>query len=641
MPSWSFSLFIRFACLALFAISAGHFTTDGAAAADGVWKDRTHVVWSRGTGTLVRRNFRVWDMHPELDLDFLWEPLLPANSDHPDNIVSGAGTLTWYAKGAASYDRQFTYSVFKGVLSNGRPDGDGTLVVRTGLSYAGQWIDGRMHGHGVLRLEDGDRYEGDFVAGKMHGVGKYTSADGSVYLGEFRNGMRDGLGKLTLADGEYRTIWQAGRQVERQLIPDSASVPSAEALQLAAISSTIKFSLSIDDKKSIEFETADPDAQPATYEAEHGPGSMSIRLASKPALDAWKANSKIASGEDDGVPYILRVSPPVFLKATVENQAINAAQVKGASLDVYESTTDLTPYLELHPGSTTKCCGPPDDYNPVLDFQNFGWGRVRDARMTYSLGPETKRTDETTIQLGSFDVSTQVSVVGRLKQLGVDVEKLKKASTAFWIDSRGDGSNPNAFSCRANSVEEPTVDEPKENGSEDDDARYEREREKERAECFDSVRNTGVLGGLKDKVFRQKNDNILYTIMTGRIEYKWTDDTGKSRERTSTFATRIPLLRFAPANAEEGGQEPAIERQVKATALSLDRRRYQVPLPKTWNTKIPGSEAMQFDFALSAAKSSHHVFQIVLQLADGNQVKSPMVDLSYFRPRIAKKERER
>ena len=65
-----------------------------------------------------------------------------------------------------------------------------------------------------------------------------------------------------------------------------------------------------------------------------------------------------------------------------------------------------------------------------------------------------------------------------------------------------------------------------------------------------------------------------------------------------------------------------------------------MPLPKSWTTKVAGSQAMAIDFALSAAKSSHHVFQIVLRLADGNEVRSPTIDLSYFRPRLAKKERQ-
>ena len=35
------------------------------ASADGAWKERTQVVWSKQSGALIRKNFRVWDPHPE------------------------------------------------------------------------------------------------------------------------------------------------------------------------------------------------------------------------------------------------------------------------------------------------------------------------------------------------------------------------------------------------------------------------------------------------------------------------------------------------------------------------------------------------------------------------------------------------
>jgi len=635
MPRWSgFTAIIAFILAAAVPVFSGLSSQD-ASAAEGAWKDRTHVVWSKATSKLVRRNFRVWDPHPDLDLDFLWQPRALSLPEQGDSIVSGAGTLTWYAKGAASYDRRFTYSVFKGVLENGRPSGQGALVVRTGRSYTGQWRDGEMHGRGVLRLENGDKYEGDFVAGKMHGVGKYTSTDGAVYLGEFRDGARDGIGKLTLADGEYRMAWQTGREIARERIPDSAPVRPSTTPRLAALLETVKLKLAIDDKKSIEFGNMDSDAESPTYEAEVTPGTMTVRLAAKEVLDAWKTNAA-AIVPSANVPYILSTSPPLFLKATIENQGTSPAQITGAFLDVQESTSDLAPYLEVHPGSS-KCCGPNDDYNPVLDFQNFGWGRIRDARLTYSLGPASNRTDETVVQLGSFETSKQTSVVNRLKQLGVDVEKLRKASSAFWTDSRGNGENPNAFHCRSSATMMQDAKEPDAEGKNAEDAHS--QYEKELAACFESIRNSGVLGKLKDLVARAQDDSVLYAPLTGRIDYKWSDAAGTSNDRTSTFEMQIPLLRFAPAEAEMGFEE-ATERQVKSTALSLDRRKYQVPLSKSWNTKVAGSQAMQIDFALSAAKSSHHVFQIVLRLADGNEVRSPTIDLSYFRPRVAKKERQ-
>jgi hypothetical protein len=653
MPRWSCPRF-TWLVLFLFAAPAVFLPAHGIAAGDGAWKERTQVVWSRATGSLMRKPFRVWDPHPELDLDFLWEPRLGVVAGGPDPVVNGPGTLTWHAKGAADYDRRFTYSVFKGALKSGRPEGQGTLAVRTGLTYTGQWRDGEMHGSGVLRFENGDKFEGDFSAGKMHGIGKYTSTDGSVYLGEFRDGMRHGIGKLSLADGEYRTAWKDGTEVGRQLIPDSGPPRSATPLRLAAISSTVKLKLSIDDKRSIRFDfnASDENESSATYEAEHNPGSTSIRLASKAVRDAWKRSAAIPSGIGEKLGYIQSVSPPVFASATVENGATTPAQITSAFLDVFESTPDLTPYLELHPGST-KCCGPPDDYNPFLDFQNFGWGRVRDARMTFSFGPEGNQTGKTVVQLGSFDATKKVSIVDQLKQLGVDVNRLRKASSGYWIDSRGDGANPNTFRCADNAVEDQNTQDQEardqkaqsqgtqdqnaqdQNGEEQSGEAQEYERAKgENAKCFEGIKNSGIFGKLKDRV--SGGAYVAYTDLTGRIEYKWVGSDGKTNDRVSTFAMSIPLLRFASPNAEMAYEEP-IEEQVKSIGLALDRRKYRIPLPNTWKAKLAAAEAMQFDFALSAAKSSHHTFQIVLQLADGNEVRSSMVDLSYFRPRMTKK----
>ena len=623
--------------------------THGVAAGEGAWKERTEVVWNRPTGSLVRKAFRVWDPHPELGLDFFWEPRGGAGVDASGLVANGAGTLTWHTKGAADYDRRFTYSVFKGVLKNGRPDGEGSLAVRTGLSYTGHWADGEMDGRGVLRFENGDKYEGDFVAGRMHGVGKYTSTDGSVYLGEFRAGMRHGIGKLTLADGEYTTAWLDGKEIERRLIPDSRPPQRPLPLRFAAISNTVKLKVSIDDKKSISFDVASSDeggSDSASYEAEPGPGATSIRLASQPVRDAWKRDAAIASGSREKLGYIQSVSPPVFLKAIVDNNATTPAQIARAFIDVIESTPDPTPYLELHPGST-KCCGEPDDYNPVLDFQNFGWGSVRDARITFSFGAEGKQGGKLTMPLGSFDASKKLSIADQLKRQGVDVTRLRKASSGFWMESRGDGVNPSAFNCPDSPVEEVKEPAAQDQKAQDQKAQEQKGEEPEEQDalarekranekCFEGIAGSGVFGKLKDQVYT--DGYVAYTNVTGRIAYKWSGADGKINDRVSTFSMPVPLLRFAPPNAEMGYEEP-IEERVKSIVLALDRRKYRVALPNSWNAKIPPSGDMQFDFALSAEKSSHHVLQIVVQLADGNEARSSMIDLSYFRPRMSKKAR--
>jgi hypothetical protein len=664
IPS-SFSRFARSAwrVLILFAAAAVLLSAQGAGAGDGAWQERTQVVWSKATGTLTRKIFRLWDPHPELHLDFLWEPRGGDVAGDPGTAVNGPGTLTWHTKGAADYDRRFTYSVFKGALKNGRPEGEGNLAVRTGMTYTGQWRDGEMHGRGVIRFANGDKYEGDFIAGKMNGVGKYTSTDGSVYLGEFHDGMRHGMGKLTLADGDYRTAWKDGTEVARELIPDSRPPRSEAPVRLAAMSNSVKLTLSTSSGQTIRFDFGDggEGSPPPTYEAEYSPGLTRVRLASKAVRDAWERDAPIASGLRQKPAHIQSASPAVFLNADVENAATAPAQITGAFLDVFESTPDLTPYLELHHGST-KCCGPPDDYNPVLEFHNLGWGRVSDARMTFSFGSEANRAGNMVVQLGSFDTSKRVSIVEQLKKFGVDVDKLRKGSSGYWIESRGDGSNPNSFFCTDNTIEDQTGQDSgaraqnaqnqgtqnqgtqeqgaqEQNGGEEGAgaAEYERAR-RQNAACFERIQNSGIFGKLKNQVFAEGSETagqVAYTEVTGRIEYKWVDHGGKTIDRASSFAMSIPLLQYDSAQAEMGYQEP-YEEQVKSVGLTLDRRKYRIQLPKTWNVKIPASGAMQFDLPLSATRSSHHKFQVVLQLANGDEARSSMVDLSYFRPRLKK-----
>jgi hypothetical protein len=561
-----------------------------APAADGAWKEKTQVVWSKETSSLIRQSFRVWDPHPELDLDFLWEPRSYAGSEDPDSIVNGPGTLTWHAKGAPGYDRQFVHSVFKGVLRNGRPEGEGALMVRGGYSYTGQWVGGAMHGRGVLRFANGDRYDGDFVDGQMHGVGKYTSTDGSVYFGEFRNGRRDGIGRLMNVDGAYRTVWHNGEEISRQEIEGGGPANSAARYRQTAAANGVKLKVSLDQKKFIEFENADPDTESHPYEAENGPGTMTIRLASRKILDAWKGNAPLQIGEDGGVLSTWQF-PPVFLRVEAENGGGRAATVTGAFLDVLDSATDLLPYLELHPDWSVETA----IFKPSFRFENIGWGRVQDARIIYSLGTDARRTGETTVRLGTFDASKNVSVVDRLRQLGVDLKRM---------------NHPDGFKCG-----------------------YE---EAELAVCFESLRNSGVLGGLRDFVFRQPDDGAVYTRLSGRIEYQWLSHEGKSNARMSRFSVDVPLMSFNEAQAEGGGLE-VIERPFRSIALSLDRRSYRIALPRSWNFDVRNAETKQLDLTVSAAKSSRHRFQIVLQLADGTLVKSPTIDLSYFRPRVAAK----
>ncbi len=586
-------------------------------AADGAWKERTEVVWSGQTHALIRKTFRVWDPHPELGLVFLWEPRAAVGAD-PDVIAAeGLGTLSWHAREAADYDRQFTYSVFKGPLKAGRPEGQGSLVVlHTGRSYTGQWLNGRMHGRGVLRLENGDTYEGEFVDGMMQGVGRYSAADGSVYIGEFRGGVREGVGSLMLAEGTFRTSWQGGREVAREPIPDSRPL-QRPLVQLAANQSgTVKLGLSLDGEQNVASYMDGSDTQMHTYEADSSPGLMTIHLGVPQILDAWKGNGKLTSPSNDNYST-------VFMKAEIGNTGSSPAHVTSASLVVADSVNDPQPYFEMHLVEDRICDQISSGYSPNVMLANLGWSPVKDAKLTYSFGTADRHTDEAAIPLASIDASSKFSILSRLRQLRVDTDRLEKANIeALHTASSGSTKKPRfAFVCES-------TDE----GAESDD-----ERAKRMAACFQQVKESGVLGDLKDFAFQ--SEGAIYTTMVGRLDYRWTDSDGKAKTRTSPFSLDIPLVSFHIEMGEGGCEDSGAGSQgpsKSSITLALDRHNYEIALPRRWDTQIGSNQKVVLPLSLSAAKSSEHKFQIVLKLADGNQVTSPVIALSYFRPRPSK-----
>ena len=112
-------------------------------------------------------------------------------------------------------DGSFVYS--NGSRYSGRLDsvfereGQGSITLKNGDSYTGDFLHDRLSGHGVYRFANGDVYEGDFVENKKQGFGKYTYADGEIYEGGFYDDMRHGQGKMSKPDGaSYEGTYDRG-----------------------------------------------------------------------------------------------------------------------------------------------------------------------------------------------------------------------------------------------------------------------------------------------------------------------------------------------------------------------------------------------------------------------------------------------
>jgi len=546
----------------------------GARAGDGAWTERSQLVWDAGAGRLDRQVLRAWDPDPALGLDFVWEP---AGASQPGTIA-GEGRLIWLARGAAPYDRDAIVSEYEGAIRNGRPEGRGKIRLKSGLVYDGTWRDGVMTGYGVLRFATGDRYSGEVRDGTPDGRGRYAAVDGTVYEGLFVAGRRDGEGTLTLPDSRrFRSLWKDGAEVER--------VPlDAEAARVAQ-AGTIAVSAYIDTRLNNEFIDADEDMLSYAYTATPSPGEVTVMLDAPGILGIWKGDAVIHDDTVEQSAWMFEDPgqfAPVFLVVELSNESRQARQVTSAWFDLAESTTDYQPYVVVYGSHDTA-------FNPTFAFQNFGWGEALDATLTYAFGTEDGPVSEDFVaDVGSIDSYREATTIDGMEALGVDV-----AALSDW----------ESLECKRFDRDLRCAIEP---GDYED-----------------------LLGALAPATFIR--DTYLMTRVTGQLEYDWVDARGARNTRVSPISVDLPLV-FLGQHAEGGAPGP-IERGFPTITLPLDQENRRVPIPFT--AELGPGESRRFAINLVAEKSSHHLFQFVFELADGDTVASPTIDLTYFTPRLA------
>jgi hypothetical protein len=560
--------------------------------AAGVWKEQTQEVYDSEASQTVRVRFRAWDVHPELKLQFEWRPEdYRASRDRAAPgaplTINGEGEITWRPQGGRKDDPDNYYSVYKGTMKDGRPEGTGSLSMRTGLTYVGGWGQGLMEGHGFLRLENGDDYEGDFVGGQMQGNGRYGAADGSVYVGEFKNGLRDGTGTLTLPDGRsYRTVWHEGKEVGREPIVAESARSAASSEQQPG---KVALRLVIDRKKNQELLRADQYgiAMPYyVYEATTMPGSIRIELASKPVMQLWKGSELDKTPDQIGD---INLFPPVFLLAEFTNQADRSVRVMDSYLQVEQSSSDVLPYLQAIGGNLTSCMESSNNdghYDPSIRFENLGWAAVRNAKVIYLFGEKGSQLPEFTSELGSFDVTKAISVAGGLRDLDVDIDRISRSK----------------FKCASASAV---------------------------PACLKQVETSGTLGKLAGHVFMKGTE--VRAKVRGHVDFEWTTADGAHKQHSAPLLTEIPLFFFSFAPTAECGYG-TVDRSGAPVQLSLDHQNYRIPVQ--WKGELAQGQNSRFALSISANKSSEHTFRLVLELANGTTVKSLPIDVTYFRPRL-------
>lgn len=118
--------------------------------------------------------------------------ITPLSGGYWERRFAGARRILPQAAADTSVTEQqaieFARGTFVGDLRNGEPHGQGTMVMRNGDRYEGQFANGLFEGRGVYVWQNGDRFEGSFRAGEMHGSGRFTLASGQVTTGEWDMG---------------------------------------------------------------------------------------------------------------------------------------------------------------------------------------------------------------------------------------------------------------------------------------------------------------------------------------------------------------------------------------------------------------------------------------------------------------------
>lgn len=98
------------------------------------------------------------------------------------------------------YDNGSTY---KGNLTNGQWDGQGTLTYADGTVIEGTFTNGNITGFGTIKYPNGDVYQGEYSSGEKSGSGTLIYKNGDKYKGAFANDKKQGNGELWFTNGNY------------------------------------------------------------------------------------------------------------------------------------------------------------------------------------------------------------------------------------------------------------------------------------------------------------------------------------------------------------------------------------------------------------------------------------------------------
>ena len=556
----------------------------------GAWRTKVQLVFDPATRTLTRRTYSVWDPEPSRNLDFAWTPDRPA-TDKPGQI-SGDGYLVWRFRDRPAYDRASIYSEYRGTLRNGRANGNGSYLDHTGLMYQGKWKYGLADGHGSLTLPGGDEYVGSFRAGKANGHGRIIDLTGEIYEGPYANGHRHGRGMTTLPNGrQYASLWINGRESERSRL---VRIAQSGGGTIPVSADDIRIGISVDRRLPPQSPNSGLRAGVLWYATSNQAATIQIRPANNRLMSMWQGQGQLQLtwkeenhewGNLGVFGFIKEQLVPLSLRIEVQNRSRSTVQVAGIYLDVQNSSTENKPAIQVRLNSGITCAGHPE-FSPGFTLDNLGWGAAENAtlRLKPTVSSSTFNISKT---IGNLDRSVSLDLEPELKAVGVDTAYLREISKE-------------GFVCRSQSDRE----------------------------CLQRLRFTGKLGQLASMV--EVHDAEFLLKLASVLEYSWRDVKGNKRDWSHSFTATMPIgfIRQEVECGEAGGPQVIT---TKTQELKLDTSGYRIPV--AYQTSIQAGRTTPLILSVSAPKSSTHGFTVVLQLADGREIRSRPIDLLYYHPR--------
>jgi len=550
----------------------------------GAWSERVQVLYQPLTKSVVRTRLRVWDPEPSRNLDFVWEPDRDAVLG-ADGTINGSGTLTWRVRGSASYDPRTIYSTYTGAMKNGRPEGKGRLVLRSGEVLEGRFLAGVLNGKGLRIDAAGNRYEGSFVDGLPQGDGRFASISGEIYTGPFVAGKKHGIGETRAAGGTtYRSYWTMGEERDRPRIIADATLGGVLKAQSGGDAGKVEISVAVDARMTTKAE----EEGGVAYQHMVRDDDIAIFPADEELNALWNGTAEVTVGGTSALQNRDWEYVPAFVAVEVGTTDGSKAKIDKLELQVAGTEAYRKPMLSIsqHLGCVA--------FRPSFSITNEGWGAVKNMAMTLQFSGEEAggaASRAFTRAVGDFDEGVDVAIEDIFREAGVDTAKLESKR----------------YSC-------PSMDAMN--------------------VCRAQVFNDVGFGEIADYVW---GEDKLFVTARGTLDYDWADDSGQVHKASEPFSAPISVAFIETQGEAEcgdgfgGSPEAGRYQDVRFPVGKTD---YSIPMPLRGNRNISDYVArlkLQADPNMSAFTR----FTVAASFADGSVKKSKPVSFFFMRPRAS------